>query len=84
MIEFKDNSIRSLRAYFKEKLSQDYERSEILALERVIFEHVLSIPWPSILLQQEQTVSESVIVELIHIVKRLKKRRTLAIYNRKS
>ncbi len=73
MIEFKDNSIRSLRAYFKEKLSQDYERSEILALERVIFEHVLSIPWPSILLQQEQTVSESVIVELIHIVKRLRK-----------
>lgn len=71
MISLADNTIESLRRYFVRKLSLFYPVSDVQVLERWAFEYVFGLKPHELHLEGRRKVSESEIVRMVEIIKRL-------------
>ena len=66
-----DNKIKSVRAYFREKLKDSFDNGEIRYLTNLSLESVLGKSKTDLLLMQEETVSESDLLKFRSIIKDL-------------
>lgn len=73
MIEFGSNKAVSIKNHYINILSGLYGKDEAAALTSLAFEHILGWKKHEQLIRQEEQLNESVIVDFIHFLKRLKK-----------
>lgn len=73
MIEFGSNKVRSIRDYYQKTLEPLYGEEEAKAITDEAMCHLLSFKKHELALRAEEPLNESVIVDFVHVLKRLKK-----------
>ena len=73
-----NNSLQSVKSYFKDELIDFFDASEIEQMMFIVFEHYFDISKIDLLLNTEKQLSESELLKVVYTVKDLKKKKPLA------